>query len=161
MNKIALSYEVPMERERDLEKIIKQAVKTTLSHFGVPYPALVSVVLTGNPHIHELNRESRGVDSPTDVLSFPMLEYETPGEVEATPMDFEGKYLLLGDIVISVERAAEQAEEYGHSLRREVGFLTVHSMLHLLGFDHMEEEEGDIMRAKEKEILEEMRLPRE
>lgn len=161
MNKIALSYQVPMEKQGEAEHIIKKAVNASLAHFNVPYPVMVSVVLTDNAHIHTLNRSARGVDAPTDVLSFPMLEYETPGEVEATPMDFEGKYLLLGDIVISLERAGEQATEYGHSLRREVGFLAVHSMLHLLGFDHMEEAEGDVMRAKEKEILEEMRLPRE
>ena len=161
MNKIAFAYQGSAQKSKEPESIIKQAVKSTLLHFGVPYPVMVSVVLTDNSHIHTLNASARGVDAPTDVLSFPMLEYEMAGEIQASPMDFEGKYLMLGDIVISLERAREQAAEYGHSLRREVGFLTVHSMLHLLGFDHIEETDGEVMRAKEKEILEEMRLPRE
>lgn len=161
MNKIILTCEGNAAPRGETKRIVKKAVKAAAKHFALAHPVQVSVVLTDNAHIHALNKEARNVDAPTDVLSFPMLEYEVPGKIHATPMDFEGKCLILGDIVISLERAEEQAKEYGHSLKREVGFLTVHSMLHLLGFDHMEETEGDEMRVKEKEILSEMRLPRE
>lgn len=161
MNRIILTAEIPTDPAGELKAVVRRAVNAAARHFSLPYPVQVSVVFTDNAHIRTVNRETRGVDAPTDVLSFPMLEYGSPGRVDPSPLDFEGKYLFLGDIVISLERARAQAEEYGHSLKREVGFLTVHSMLHLLGFDHMEEAEGDVMRAKEKEILSAMRLPRE
>ena len=124
-----------------------------------PYEAEVSVLLTDNDRIHELNREFRGIDRPTDVLSFPMCDYDTPGD-----FDWLGEHgddcfhpesgeLLLGDIVISVEKVREQAEAYGHSEKRELAFLVAHSMLHLFGYDHMEDEERKIMEAKQEEIL--------
>ena len=161
MNKIVLMQEGSAAPTGEEKRVVKRAIRATARHFRLADPIQVSVLFTDNEHIHALNKKARAVDDATDVLSFPMLEFETPGEISATPMDYEGKHLLLGDIVISLERATEQAKEYGHSIKREVGFLTVHSMLHLLGFDHMEEAEGDLMRAKEKDVLQEMRLPRE
>lgn len=116
--------------------------------------ASVDVTLMSNRKIREYNRDYRNIDRATDVLSFPLGE---GGEYDIDP---ETGSCLLGDIVISLERAAEQAEEYGHSYEREVGFLTVHSMLHLLGYDHIEEPDGDIMRAHEKNILEKIGLTR-
>ena len=111
------------------------------------------------------NLEFRGIDRPTDVLSFPMLDYETPGEfdfLEERPdcFDPETGELALGDIMISKEKVVEQAEEYGHSILREYAFLIAHSMLHLTGYDHMEEEERVVMEQKQKEIMERLNILR-
>ncbi|MDN5363206.1 MAG: putative rRNA maturation factor [Eubacteriales bacterium] len=108
------------------------------------------IILVDDEEIRRLNKEYRGIDSPTDVLSFALNEGE----------EVEGADFLLGDVYISMERAVAQAEEYGHSLLREVSFLAVHGLLHLLGYDHQTEEERQRMRQKEEEILEEFGLPR-
>lgn len=150
-----------IEFTEELETVIQQGVSTTLDVIGGGDTDFeVSVLITDNEGIHEMNREYRDVDSPTDVLSFPILEFDEDGVMIEESGDYDGDLLLLGDIVISLERAKAQAEEYGHSLLREVGFLTVHSTLHLLGFDHMEEPYTSVMRAREKEILEKMNLKR-
>lgn len=121
-----------------LRALVRKAIKAALRHEAFEGDAEVSVTVTDNERIHEMNREYRGVDRPTDVLSFPLFDDDfNDGECEA-----------LGDIVLSLEKAVEQAEEYGHSLEREVAFLTVHSVLHLLGYDH---EEG---KAQESEMFE-------
>ena len=118
--------------------LIRRAVKATLSYEAFDRPCEVSVTIVDNEDIHEMNLQHRGIDRPTDVLSFPMFDE-----------DFDdGEDCVLGDIVISLEKATEQAAEYGHSLEREVAFLTVHSVLHLLGYDH---EEG---KAEESEMFE-------
>ncbi|BEU88013.1 rRNA maturation RNase YbeY [Selenomonas sp. TAMA-11512] len=114
----------------------------------------VSITLTNDAYIHTVNREYRGIDRPTDVISFALQESEEP---EITD---EG-YVTLGDILISVERAEAQASEYGHSLRRELAFLTVHGMLHLLGFDHIEEEDRREMEAAQTEIIEKLGITRD
>ena len=125
---------------------MKKAVLATLEFEDFGRRAEVSVTFTDNEKIHALNREYRNVDRPTDVLSFPLSDGED--------YDTDGDAVLLGDIVISLERAQTQAEEYGHSFEREVAFLTVHSMLHLLGYDHetSPEDERD-MFARQDEIL--------
>lgn len=115
----------------------------------------VSLMLTDDESIHEMNREYRGIDRPTDVLSFALEEGEEE-EIFGGPEEN-----LLGDIIISVETAVRQAEEYGHSVEREMSFLALHGMLHLLGYDHMEEEERQEMRAQEKAILESLGITRE
>ena len=158
MYKVFLEEEVPAVEE--IRMVIRAAAEAVFSHFSLGKTE-VYVLLTDNAHIKEMNKETRGIDRATDVLSYPMLSFREEGKVEATPVDFEGEYLYLGDMVLSLEKAEEQAKEYGHSVRRETGFLTVHSMLHLLGFDNMEEMEGDRMRKKEKEMLGEMGLVRE
>ena len=118
------------------------------------------MVLTDNREIQALNREYRGIDAPTDVLSFPMLEFDTPSDfsqVEAHVEDCfnpETGELILGDIILSVDKIREQAESYGHSQERELAFLIAHSMLHLCGYDHMEDEERKEMEAKQEKILE-------
>lgn len=142
-----------------LKELITLAAKTALDYMGFERDAEISVMFTDNEGIRVLNAQHRGIDRATDVLSFPMLEYDDDGEMFDDPGDIEDE-LCLGDIVISLERAAEQAEEYGHSFEREVGFLTVHSMLHLLGYDHMTEEEEKEMFGFQKEILTEMGLER-
>lgn len=130
----------------DLRRLVKRAVLAVLDFEDFGRRAEVSVTFTDNEGIHALNREYRNVDRPTDVLSFPLSDGED--------YDTDGDAVLLGDIVISLERAQTQAEEYGHSFEREVAFLTVHSMLHLLGYDHetSPDDERD-MFARQDEIL--------
>ncbi|WP_353096076.1 rRNA maturation RNase YbeY [Tissierella praeacuta] len=128
--------------EEEINEIIDKVAKEVLNLEGKSLDCEVSVSFVDNKEIQELNREYRGVDKETDVLSFPMEdEFNIGGPV------------LLGDIIISVEKALEQSNDFGHSLYREVAYLTAHSMLHLLGYDHMEEEEKSIMRKKEKEVM--------
>ena len=115
----------------------------------------VSVTLTDNAYIHTLNRQYRGIDRPTDVLSFALNESEEP-EIDGG-LDVN----VLGDLIISVERAEEQAADYGHSVRREMAFLTVHGMLHLLGYDHMEYEERAEMEAEQRFVMDKLGIPRE
>lgn len=134
-------------------------VEASLDYEKCPYEAEVNVILTDNEAIREINREQRQIDSATDVLSFPMVDYETPSDfdhVEEAVEDYfnpETGELMLGDIVISVEKVEEQAEKYGHSQTRELAFLVAHSMLHLCGYDHMEEEERLEMEERQRAIL--------
>ena len=115
-----------------------------------------------NEQIHEINLEQRDIDAPTDVLSFPMLYFDENGDILDSDYDMDGDFVILGDIVISKDRAKEQAEEFGHSFKREMAFLTVHSMLHLLGYDHVDsEEEEKVMFGKQEEILNLLGITRE
>ena len=147
---INIEYETEKKLDLDYETIIRQVVEKAMDYEKCPYEAEVNVTLTDNAAIHEINREYREIDRATDVLSFPMIEYETP-EDYFNPDTGE---LMLGDIVISVEKVEEQAEKYGHSKERELAFLTAHSMMHLFGYDHMEEDEAKVMEAKQREVLE-------
>ena len=133
---------------------IRKVIRTALTAEGVDFPCEIDVELTDDETIHEINREMREVDRATDVLSFPMFEL-SPGELPGTEDADPGTGLVpLGDMVISMERCAEQAETYGHSFAHEVSYLTVHSVLHLLGYDHVDEgEDKRRMRAREKEIM--------
>ena len=136
-------------------RYVKKAVAATLAAEGVDEACAVEILLTDDAKIHEINREHRGVDRPTDVLSFPLNELR-PGAFDADlcEYDYERECLLLGDMVISMERCAAQAEEFGHSFAHEVTYLAVHSTLHLLGYDHEDEgEQKKQMRTREKEIL--------
>ncbi|SNS92111.1 probable rRNA maturation factor [Anaerovirgula multivorans] len=137
--------------EEELIKILQKAVEACLVYEGWEEDYEVSLSLVDNAEIQQLNKGYRGKDNPTDVLSFPMVDDDTPTMEEK----------ILGDIVISVEKAVEQAEEYGHSFYREISFLTVHSMFHLMGYDHMEEEDEKIMRHKEEEVLMKLGINRE
>ncbi|MFW5630674.1 MAG: rRNA maturation RNase YbeY [Acetivibrio ethanolgignens] len=163
---IQIECECKETPEFDYEELLCRVIEASLDEEGCPYEAEVNVVLTDNEEIHRVNKEFRNIDQPTDVLSFPMLEYEVPGNfdfLEERDDCFhpESGELLLGDIMISVERALEQAVEYGHSLEREMAFLTVHSVLHLCGYDHMEEEERLIMEEKQRLILDKLRITRD
>lgn len=151
-----------LEYTPELDKIIQTAVSTTLDVIGgADTDFEVSILITDNEGIRAINKEYRDIDSATDVLSFPILEFDEDGVMIEESGDYDGDLLLLGDIVISLERAKAQSEEYGHSLEREVGFLAVHSTLHLLGFDHMEEPYTSVMRKREEEILAKMNLTRD
>lgn len=147
------------------EELATKVIEMALDYAECPYEAEVNLLLTMNHEIQEMNHDFRGIDRPTDVLSFPMIDYETAGEfdfLENTPECFnpETGELMLGDIVISKEKVISQAEEYGHSIEREYAFLIAHSMLHLFGFDHIEESERIVMEQKQAEILERLQILR-
>lgn len=143
-------------------KVIEQCLKTE----DFPYEAEVNLTLTDNEGICAINKEFRQIDRPTDVLSFPMLSYEIPGDFsfldEEDCEDFnpDSGEALLGDIVISVDKVFEQAENYGHSVEREYAFLITHSMMHLFGYDHMREAEASVMEEKQNRILNELNILR-
>ena len=138
-----------------LRGVIRRAVNAALKYEGVGFDSEISVTLTDNEGIHELNREYRGVDRPTDVLSFPLFDGGVPEDMEVADEGEEKIKIPLGDIVISMEKALEQATEYGHSFEREIAFLCVHSVLHLLGYDHeLSEEDEKEMFRRQDEILE-------
>ena len=137
-----------------LRILIRRSCNAVLEYENFDGPAEISVTFVDNARIHELNKQYRDKDAPTDVLSFPMAEN---GEYD---IDEDNGCKILGDIVISMERAMEQAELYGHSLQREVAYLTVHSMLHLLGYDHIKDDEAEVMEAREDAILRDLALER-
>lgn len=154
MNIMISSYPEELTFPQEIIDNITTAAETVGRLYGVENGE-VSVTLTDNAYIHKLNKEYRGIDRPTDVLSFALNESEEP-EVDDGP-DIN----VLGDLVISVERAREQAADYGHSVRREVAFLTVHGMLHLLGYDHMEEADRLEMEKEQRFVMEKLGIPRE
>lgn len=202
MNVLITNEQDKIPADQDIEELVKSAVAASLEYMGVDRDAEISVLFTDNENIRELNREHRGIDRATDVLSFPMYEFDQDGEMideyglcdedniddeigaddssDKNELSYEsGEYdaydvydeneeygdlfedeLCLGDIVISLERAAKQAKEYGHSFQREVAFLTVHSMLHLLGYDHMTPEDEKEMFGHQKKIMEKLGISR-
>ena len=141
----------------EIMEAVEKACLETLKYEEFDEDCEISLSFVTNEEIHKINRQFRNVDAPTDVLSFPQLTFEEGEEADVN----ENGEIVLGDIIISVERAKEQAEEYGHGLKREIAFLTVHSMLHLLGYDHMEKDEEEDMFRRQKEILEIAGIPRE
>lgn len=154
-HEIYISREVKGLGHNNSAACIKKAVNMALDAEGVDVPCIVSVMLTDDEGIHAVNREFRGVDSATDVLSFPMNEL-TPGAFDAAvcERDMDTGAVLLGDMMISVPRCQAQGEEFGHGYEREIMYLTVHSVLHLLGYDHVDEGEMKrAMRAQEKAIM--------
>ncbi len=149
----------------DCEKTGRVAVETALDILGCPYEAEVSLLLTTNEEIHRMNLEFRDVDRPTDVLSFPMIDFAVPGNFDGLEergdcFDPETGELSLGDIVISKEKVLSQAEAYGHSVLREYAFLIVHSVLHLTGYDHMEPSERSVMEEQQRRIMEALNILR-
>ena len=151
-NKLFINFSATKKMEEvdfELKSIIRQAIKKTLEYEGFEYDSEVSVTLTDNGYIKKLNKEYRNKNSATDVLSFPMYDFYS----EET--DFTDEPVTLGDIVISLERAAAQAKEIGNSFIREVAFLTIHSTLHLLGYDHERGEDDEEAQCRaQKEIIE-------
>ena len=154
-HEIYISREVKGLGHNNSAACIKKAVNMALDAEDVDVPCIVSVMLTDDEGIHSVNREFRNVDRPTDVLSFPMNEL-TPGAFDAAECerDMDTGAVLLGDMMISIPRCAAQGEEFGHGYNRELMYLTVHSVLHLLGYDHVDEGEMKrAMRAREKAIM--------
>ena len=150
----------------DMEETALLVAQTALKTVKCPYDAEVNVTIVDDERIQELNLDQRGIDASTDVLSFPMVEYSEPEafseaeEQKADSFDPESGRLLLGNIVISADHVVAQADEYGHSKRREFAFLVAHSMLHLVGYDHMEPAEEEQMFGKQEEILTAAGIPR-
>jgi len=157
---LAIEKEAEVTFDFDYETLAKDVISFTMEHEHFPFEAEISLTLTDNEGIWKVNKEFREIDRPTDVLSFPMLEYDVPEDFSQIENQTEDCFnpdtgeILLGDIIISVDKVREQAEEYGHSMQREFAFLIVHSMLHLFGYDHMEEQEAAVMEGKQREILE-------
>ncbi len=161
-----LERECEIDLPFDEESLAKRVVSYCLSYMDFPYEAEVNLTLTDNEGIRRINREYREIDSPTDVLSFPMLSCERPGDFSFLDEEQQDDFnpdtgeALLGDIVISVDKVREQAKSYGHTLEREYAFLIVHSMLHLFGFDHMTPEDAAQMEDKQKLILSDLDILR-
>ena len=145
-----------------LQELMQLVCDEALRYEECDFDAQISITLTDNDEIQVINSEHRGIDKPTDVLSFPMLEFDEDGQIIDNEFEYdENGAIMLGDIVISLERAKEQSEEYGHSLDREIAFLCAHSMLHLLGYDHVNSEEEEIiMFTKQEEILNNLGITR-
>lgn len=164
---MTLFFEEEGELKLDLpcKELAEKVINAALDYVDCPYEAEVDLLLTMNDEIQEMNQNFRSIDRPTDVLSFPMIDYEEAGNFDFLEdvMDAfhpESGELMLGDIVISKEKVISQAEEYGHSIEREYAFLIAHSMLHLFGYDHMEDDERIIMEQKQREILEVLEIVR-
>lgn len=150
-----------VEISDSLIETLKNCMEKTLEYEAFDENVEISLTFTDNEGIHELNKETRGIDRPTDVLSFPLLETEEDGTLVIYDEDFVDGVLPLGDILLSAEKAAQQAEEFGHTFLREMAFLTVHSMLHLLGYDHERgEQEEKEMFLKQEEILRALNITR-
>lgn len=156
-----------IEIDEKLSLTIDKIIDYALKEEKVLIPYEVSVIYVDNETIKEINLETRGIDRATDVLSFPMLDYDDKKVFKEcydghdfSVIDLNDGNLVLGDIVLSLERAKEQSKEFGHSFEREVCYLIIHSVLHLLGYDHMEEDEKKVMRKREEEILNKFEIMR-
>lgn len=154
--------------DSSFEKIIEEVILTALKEEAVDKACEISVIFVDNDSIKEINKETRNIDRETDVLSFPMLDYPKGKVYKDVYLnyDFDASFfnegdLVLGDVVLSLEKAKEQSEDFNHSFTRECCYLVVHSILHLLGYDHMEEDEKKIMREREESILGKLNITRE
>lgn len=154
--------EFPFSAE-DTAKLVMEAV---LASEKCPYDSTVNLLITDNEGIREYNRDYRNVDRETDVLSFPNLDFEAPGDFglaeqnQADYFDPDSGELILGDVIVSADKVKEQAENYGHDQRREFAFLVAHSMFHLCGYDHMEDDERKIMEEKQENVLQSLGITR-
>lgn len=179
---IYIENEAAKQLDFDFKQIIEKVVTECIAYEKCPYEAEINILLTNDNEIKEINKEFRGIDKPTDVLSFPAIDFiagnfpaidftagNSPaigfnianlGEAGSEYFNPETGELILGDIVISVDRAGAQAEEYGHSIIREIAFLTAHSMFHLMGYDHMTDEEREVMEEKQEEVLKRLEILR-
>ncbi|MCR5756050.1 MAG: rRNA maturation RNase YbeY [Acetatifactor sp.] len=166
-----MTFYIENETERcfdfSVEDIVEKVANDVLETENCPYEVQINVLLTDNNGIHAYNKEYRDIDRETDVLSFPNVDFTQPAqffipeEEEADYFDPDTGELILGDIIISVEKVYEQAENYGHSTKREFAFLVAHSMLHLCGYDHMEDEEAMIMEQKQEAVLQRLHITRD
>jgi len=157
---VNIDFETEKRLDLDFDKIIREIIEAAIDYEKCPYECEVSVLITDNAGIQEINKEQREIDAPTDVLSFPMLTYRYPADFEDIDEEDLSLFnpdtgeLLLGDIVLNQDRIESQAREYGHAERRELAFLVAHSMLHLFGYDHMVDTERLEMERRQREILE-------
>ena len=162
---IQIDYEAERKLDIDYEKLASKVAAHILETEHCPYDVCVNLVITDNEEIKRVNTEFRSIGAPTDVLSFPMIPFETPAdysviEGDDSYFDLDTEELILGDVMISVDKVYAQAEEYGHSTEREFSSLCAHRMLHLLGYDHMEPDEAAVMEAKQAKALEDLGITR-
>lgn len=163
---ILTEWETDIVFDFDCEALAKTVIEAACEAERCPYEAEVNLTFTDNAGIHEINRLHRGVDRPTDVLSFPMQIYETPADFSHAEDCIEENFnpdtgeLLLGDIIVSTEKVKEQADAFGHSEKRELAFLVLHSMLHLFGYDHEQDLEREKMEARQRAILDDLGITR-
>lgn len=162
---VHIEYEAERELEIDYAVLANQVAGQVLEMEECPYDAQVNLVITDNEEIQRVNLEFRNINAPTDVLSFPMIPFQSPAdytivEEDDSYFDLDSDELMLGDIMISVDKVYRQAEEYGHSVKREYSFLVAHSMLHLLGYDHMTPEEAAVMEDKQRAALDALGIVR-
>ena len=161
-----IEKEYDLELGLEYEAVAREVIGQVLEEEGCPYEAEVSLLLVSDEEIHKINLEYRGIDRPTDVLSFPQLTFDTPGDFsfaethEADSFNPDSGELFLGDIILSLDKVAEQADRYNHKRKREYAFLIAHSMLHLLGYDHMTKEEASHMEARQSAILDHLNIRR-
>ena len=163
---LTLSFEADIPFDFNAEDLIRQVAEAVLASESCPYACSLNVLLTDDESMREINRAERGLDSSTDVLSFPFISFPEPADyatLEEDPMNFDpdSGELLLGDMVISLDKVCLQAEAYGHSPRRELAFLTAHSLFHLLGYDHETEAERTLMEARQEAVLQELGITRD
>lgn len=162
---LTVEKEVDVSLEFDYELLARDVIEAALDMEGFPYEAEVNLLFVSTEGIWEINREYRQIDAPTDVLSFPLISYQGPGDFTGIDQDGDNFHpdtgeALLGDIILCIDKVKEQAKSYGHSEKREYAFLILHSILHLLGYDHMTKEESEIMEGKQNKILGQMGILR-
>lgn len=159
--------ETEVQFDFNIKEVLDTVMKEVLDRENCPYEAQVNLLITDNEGIREYNKQYRDIDSPTDVLSFPMISFASEAdfsiveEQEADYFDPESGELILGDIIISADKVKEQAVKFGHSEKREFAFLVAHSLLHLCGYDHITEEEAKVMEQKQEEILNRLSITRD
>lgn len=170
MNQVELFFENDIDADYgfDMIAVAKSVIEKALFLHNISDEVIVSIYMVNGEEIRSINNENRNIDSVTDVLSFPNIPFESEADMSVLDnmdewdyYDPENNRLILGDIVLCDERILEQAKEYGHSIKREYAFLIAHSILHLLGYDHMEDEERVIMENKQREILEALNITRD
>lgn len=164
---VVIEENVEFKTDFDKQKIAEDVVKSILLKEGCPFDCEVDILITDSEEVKEYNKEYRDIDKTTDVLSFPNLEWEAPADFESINVEDlemsvnpETELTILGEICLNKDRIISQAEEYGHSIKREYAFLIAHSMLHLLGYDHMKEDEAKVMEEKQAAYLEELGIKR-
>ncbi|MFQ9510716.1 MAG: rRNA maturation RNase YbeY [Lachnospiraceae bacterium] len=161
-----IEYEASKKLDFNYEELIEKVIMEAIDFEACPYESEVNVILTENDEIQEINKEYRRINAPTDVLSFPMIDFQGPADFSMVEDQYEDCFnpetgeLLLGDIIISVDKVYEQADNFGHSVIRELAFLVAHSMLHLMGYDHMEDDERIVMEEKQEQILKNLQIYR-
>ena len=164
---ININKEINEDFEFDYEKTITSVINEAIDYVKCPYECMVEVDIVYNDEIQALNKEFRDMDKPTDVLSFPLVDYQIPGNFDFLEESDEFMYfepesgeLMLGNIVLSYDKILGQAEEYSHGIEREMAFLVAHSMFHLFGYDHMEDEERIVMEKMQEDVLSNLNITR-
>lgn len=163
---INLEMEIEWEESFDFEEVANLVADTVLDKEECPYECEIELTITDSEEVHKINREYRNIDSTTDVLSFPNVDWDSPADYDCDGFNDDyivnpdTEMIMLGQIVLNKDRIISQAEEFGHSVKREYAFLIAHSMLHLLGYDHMVEDEAKVMETKQSEYLDSIGIGR-